>query len=193
MNTPVTTRSTGQPQRTSGRRFITAALVAVVGLLAATVWGVVALVQQHQLPGTFPRTALPGTVTVQVESGAELIVYTEAPRGQNATTSLSAELLVANGQGSPVDIRPVGAVIQYDAPGAGTQVGTAIGALVAPADGALTVTGGQPAVAAASLAVGPDLAMAWLRALLGPIVVGLATVVLALVLAVSGARSRPTG
>lgn len=70
--TPVTTPA-GHARRS---RYVAAAVVVVLGLLVSGAWAVLGVVDAWQVPDDFTRSALPGSVAVQVtDTGTQWLYY----------------------------------------------------------------------------------------------------------------------
>jgi hypothetical protein len=63
---PATPAATPSGQRRTRRGHVAAAVVFVLGLLAAGAWAVLGVVHAWQAPDDFARSKLPGAITVQV-------------------------------------------------------------------------------------------------------------------------------
>lgn len=166
-----------------------AVLVAVVGVLVATVWIVVGVLDQVQRPPEFSRADLPGTVAVTLTQTGTHVVYVEADR--ETTPDLTGQVVVTDSSGKVLPVRPYGPELRYDAPDG--LVGTAVGVFDNDRTGTFTVaTTAQDLqdVPEARLAVGDDLAPGVLRAIGLPALTALFSVVAGVVLALLTSRRR---
>ena len=59
-----------------------AAIVAVLGLTAAFVWGTIGTITALDRVDSYDRTAVPGQVTVSVTAPGDMVVYYESPADQ---------------------------------------------------------------------------------------------------------------
>lgn len=163
-----------------------AALVAVVGVATAAVWGVTGILDQTQAPADFSRADVPGEVSVVLTHVGPHVVYYE---GADPTLP-AGEVVVTGSDGSRLEVRPYALDLRYDVPGRPGAVGTAIGVFDADRTGAYlvgtraTVTEPHVQPADAQLAVGDDLAPATVRAIVLPALAALGSVVVAIALAV---------
>jgi hypothetical protein len=163
------------------RWLLAAGLVAIVGLLAATAWAAVIVTAALGEPADFTRVAIPGAATLELRRGDTLVVYYEGScTGTSSPTPALADLrlrVTAPG-GSAVAVRPYAGSQRYDHAG-GT--GTAVATFRADAAGTYRITTAGPAGGA--LAVGPSVIRTAVTGLLGPALVAIAVVVLAVVIA----------
>lgn len=197
------------------RRYALAAATAVVGLTASSLWAVSGVLDQTRRPGDFGRADLPGSVTLDVDEAARLVVYVEAdrwvrPDGGGAASIVKPDRLTVSGpEGEDVALERYPDDLRYDVPasvpveGAAARVGTAIASFEADAAGTYTVsaTGAvhpvdddevRP-VDGATLAVGADLAPGTARAILFPATTGVGSVLLAAGLALHTAFRQSRG
>ena len=183
---PVTT-SRANPSR---RPYVLAALIAVIGVAAATVWLATALVDQVQRPADFARADVPGSVSVTLSQTGPHLVYVEVPR-DDAVPRLVDDLSVTDPAGDRVDVREYRLALQYDL--ADGHLATAVASFDAERTGTYVVTadGVRAVPAGTRIAVGDDLAPALLRAVLPPLLTGLIRLAAALTLAL-GTLSRHT-
>lgn len=175
-------------ERTARRGYVLAAVLAVVGVVGAGVWGGIVVLDRLDAPSTFVR-AVPGE-EVELAAG-EHVLYVEG-----AAPESLGPVSVKDPDGAPVDLRPVGD-IRYDVPadlvgGRDDVLGTALGAFDADAPGAYTLAAEQAVAGGVRLAVGEDVARAGLRALLLPGAVAAVTLVAAVVLAARTASRSST-
>ena len=172
-------------------RFTLAALLAVVGVTAAGLWGVTAVLDQIQRPEEFVRVDIPGEVSVSITRTGPHVVYYEGDEPRPAPEDID----VTGPDGAGLPVRGYGADLRYDVPGtndargAGGRVGSAVGVFTTERAGAFTV--GTDATADGVLAVGDDLAPGVARAIVLPALLGVLALVGGFVLAVSTAARLP--
>jgi hypothetical protein len=200
-----------------------AAIVAVLGLTAALVWGAVGVSNALDRVDTFDRVAVPGAMTVLVSDPGTMVVYYESPAVQaryadptanyrtatrwtpatdativvnyaaNTPTWQQLRLQVTGPDGRLVPVSTYRSTVRYDVtPG---QRGRAVAKFEAGTAGQYRVAATRAAEARATLAVGDNFARDIAMTTLGASVLGLVTVLAAVVLAVLTyrARSRSTG
>jgi hypothetical protein len=210
-------------KRPSTAGYWVAAIVAVLGLTAALVWGAVGTSNTQDRVNGFDRLAVPGATTVSVtdpgtmviyhESAAEVARYTEptatgriATRWDPGTRTIvtvrypgdaptwqQLGLEVTGPSGAPVPVATYQSSARYDAePG---RAGRAVATFQATTAGPYRVSAARATEAGATLAVGQDIARSLVLTRLGAVILGLATVLAAVPLAVVTyqARSRTTG
>lgn len=173
-------------------RVLVAVAVLLLGLLGAAAWGILAIMDVASMDEGFARTGTPGAVVVTLDGGAEAVVYVE---DVPASVLRRTDLTVTGPDGTAVPVHPVGAELVYDT---ATSTGTAVASFSADLPGAYAVSTAADLGPTAVLAVGPDLRGALVPAVLGPSVVALAFLVLALVIALApprhaGTSVRPAG
>ena len=185
------TTLTSQSAATRHRlRYTLAALLAVVGLAAAALWGVTAILDQTQRPEEFVRVDIPGEVSVSITRTGPHVVYYEGDGPRPAPEDID----VTAPDGADLPVRSYGPELRYDVPGTndtrgeGGEVGSAVGVFTTERTGTFVV--GSEAIASGALAVGDDLAPGIARAVVLPALLGVLAVVGGLVLAVSTAVRR---
>jgi len=162
-------------------RYGSALLVAVVGMTTALVWGVTGVLDQLRQPADFARTAIPGSLTVELTRAGPHVVYYE---GAGTAAVRADQLSVVDGSRQGVAVRPYRLDLRYDVPGRPAALGTAIAVFDADRTGSFVIrTGATVAADGALLAVGDDLAPATVRAVLLPALTGLLSLVAAITLA----------
>jgi len=210
-------------KRPSTSRYWVAAIVAVLGLTAALVWGAVGTSNTLDRINGFNRLAVPGATTVSVtdpgtmvvyhESAAEVARYAEptatgriATRWDPGTRTIvtvryagdtptwqQLGLVVTGPGGAAVPVATYRSSARYDLePG---RAGRAVATFQATTAGPYRVSAARATEAGATLAVGDDIARSLVLTTLGAAILGLATVLAAVQLAVATyqARSRTTG
>jgi hypothetical protein len=200
-----------------------AAVVAVLGLTAACVWGAVGTSNALDRVDTSDRVAVPGQLAVSVTDPGTMVVYYEGPAVQaryadptanyqiatrwNPATDATIEvrsaattptwqqlgLTVTGPNGQLVPVSTYRSTARYDlTPG---QIGRAVAKFEAGTAGQYRVAATKASEAGATLAIGDDFARDIATTTLGASVLGLVTVLAAVLLAASTyqARSRTTG
>lgn len=170
--------------------WMVAAVVAVAGLIAGTVWAALNVLGLTHRPADFPHAMVPGSLVVELAEGEQAVVYVEAPA---AGTARTGGVTVHASNGDPVATHPYPGFLQYDVDGEAGRLGIAVLYFTAPSAGNYTVTAtaDTSAPAAVRLAVGEDLAGGLVAAVLPPALLTLGMLALAGVLAATpGRRSR---
>lgn len=168
-----------------------AALLAIVGIAAAGLWGITAVLDQTQRPEEFVRVDIPGEVSVSITSTGPHVVYYEGVEPEPTAEQID----VTGPDGAGIPVRDYGADLRYDVPGTydargeGGVTGAAVGVFTTERTGTHTV--GTDASGDGALAVGDDLAPGVTRAIVLPALLGVLAVVGAFVLAVATAAHRP--
>jgi hypothetical protein len=208
------------PTRKSASRagYWAAAIVAVLGLTMAFVWGAVGTITALDRVDSFDRTPVPGAMTVTVTDPGTLVVYYEGPAevaryadptasGHPATRwnpatdagtevryaattptwqQLGLQMTGPDGTAVPVSTYRSGA--RYDViPG---QLGRAVAKFEATTEGQYQVAATRATEADATLAVGDEFARAIATATVGAAILGLVTLLAAVLLAVLTHRAR---
>jgi hypothetical protein len=179
------------PRRRLG--FTLAALLAVVGLAAAGLWGVTAVLDQIQRPEEFVRVDIPGEVSVSITSTGPHVVYYEGTEPEPTAEQID----VTGPDGADIPVRQYGPDLRYDVPGTydargeGGVTGAAVGVFTTKRTGTHTV--GTDASADGALAVGDDLAPGAARAIVLPALLGVLAVLGSVVIAISTAARLPAG
>lgn len=182
---------TTAPRRRLG--FTISALLAGVGVAAAGLWGVTAVLDQIQRPGEFVRVDIPGEVSVSMTSTGPHVVYYEGAEPEPAAEQID----VTGPDGASLPVRSYGFDLQYDVPGTndsqgeGGRVGTAVGVFTTDRTGTFTV--GTEASVDGVLAVGDDLAPGVTKAVVFPALLGVLALMSGFVLAVWTAAREPAG
>ena len=169
-----------------------AAVVAVVGLTASIVWAAVGLSDQTRRPAAMVTTATPGSVVVQITQPGKHVVYLEsavptAARDLDGALALSpSDITVTGPDEQSIDVGSYSLDLRYDSPRGGQGVvGQAFAEFDATQVGKYVVsTDATLADPTARIAVGDDLAPDVVRAILLPILTGIFSVAVAIVLAV---------
>lgn len=112
-----------------------AGLLLVAGLSAAAVWIVGAVIGLTDHVDQFPRTSVPGELSVVIDDPDTYYVYYE---GAGDTTLDRLGVTVSDPAGEPVMVRPVDSGVLYDT--ADRAVGHAIGKFQATTTGTYAVT-----------------------------------------------------
>jgi hypothetical protein len=224
---PPPTRPTAPPIPTRKPRsrgwYWVAAIVAVLGLTAAFVWGAVGTISALDRVDSYARTAIPGAMTVSVTDPGTKVVYYESPAeltryadptatGRTATrwnpaTDATTEvrsaattatwqqlgLTVTGPDGAAVPVSTYRSTARYDVtPG---RLGRAVATFDATTAGQYQVTATRATEADATLAVGDNFARTIATTTLGAAILGLVTLLAAVLLAVATYRapSRTSG
>jgi hypothetical protein len=195
-----------------------AAIVAILGLTVAFVWGAVGTITALDRVDSFDRTAVPGAITVSVTDPGTMVVYYESPAevaryadptatgrnptrwnpGTDATTVVGyaantptwqqLRLTVTGPDGAVVPISTYRSTARYDvAPG---QLGRAVARFEASTAGQYRVSAARAIEPGATLAVGDNFARDIAMTTLGAAILGLVTVLAAVLLAVVTYRAR---
>ncbi len=183
------------PTRAPHRRlgFTISALLAGIGVAAAGLWGVTAVLDQIQRPEEFVRVDIPGEVPVSMTSTGPHVVYYEGTEPRPTAEQID----VTGPDGAGLAVRSYGSDLQYDVPGTndsqgeGGQVGTAVGVFTTDRTGTFTVR--IKASADGVLAVGDDLRPGVTKAVVFPALLGVLALVSGSVLAVWTAARKPAG
>jgi hypothetical protein len=217
---PIPPRQASKQPSTAG--YWDAAVVAVLGLTAAFLWGAVGIHATQDRVAGFDRLAVPGTVTVSVTDPGTMVVYHEsaaevaryatptanrrmATRWDPATRTIltvhypsdaptwrQLGLSVTGPDGAAVPVATYRSSARYDLEPG--RAGRAVATFQATTVGPYRVSAARATEAGAILAVGQDVArgLVWTR--LGAVILGLVTVLVAVPLAVATyqARSRTT-
>jgi hypothetical protein len=219
---PPPTLPTAPPARTRTRPstigYWVAAVVAVLGLTAALVWGAVGTGNALGRVDTFDRVAVPGQVTVSVTDPGTIVAYYESAAQQaryaeptadyrtatrwnpatdativvnyaaNTPTSQQLGLQVTGPDGRLVPVSSYRSTARYDVtPG---QLGRAVAKFEAATAGQYRVSATGATEAGATLAVGDDFARDIAVTILGASVLGLVTVLAAVLVAVVTYQAR---
>lgn len=166
-----------------------AALIAVVALAVAGIWGVTAFLDQVQRPPEFARADLPGTVAVTLTTlGPHVVFHERDAEADPGHVLTAADARVLDPLGDAVPVRPYSGDLRYDH---GVAVGVAIGVFDADQAGTYLASVRGDARIDGALAVGDDLAPGVGRALLYPGLTALGGLVLAGVVLLTGLRGGP--
>jgi hypothetical protein len=205
-------------RRTSTTGYWVAALVAVLGITAAFLWGALGISNTQDRIDSFDRLAIPGTVTVSVTDPGTLVVYHES-QGEvaryadptasgrpgtrwdpgtrtivtvrypaDAPTWQQLGLSVTGPDGAAVPAAAYRSVARYDL--VPGRAGRAVATLQATTAGPYRVSATGASEAGATLAVGDDIARSLVLPRLGAVILGLVTVLTALPLAVATYQAR---
>jgi hypothetical protein len=205
-------------RRPSTAGYWVAAVVAVLGLTAAFLWGAVGIHTTGDRINGFARLTVPGATTVSVtdpgtmviyhESAAEVARYAEptatgrpATRWDPATRTIvtvrypadaptwqQLGLSVTGPGGATVPVAAYRSSARYDLEPG--RAGRAVATFPATTAGPYRVSATRVSEAGATLAVGEDIARGMVVTTLGAVVLGLVTVLVAVPLAVVTYRAR---
>jgi cytoskeletal protein RodZ len=214
---PIASRHARQRPSTAG--YWVAAVVAVLGLTAAFLWGAVGISNTRDRVDGFDRTAVPGQATVSVTDPGTMVVYHESAAEVAGSAEPTANAPVAATRwdpgtrtivtvasaGDPPTWQQLG--LQVTGPG-GTAVpvatyrssarydlepgraGRAVATFPATTPGAYRVSAATATEAGATLAVGKDITRTLVLTRLGAVILGLVTVLVAVPLAVVTYQAR---
>jgi hypothetical protein len=205
-------------QRPSTVGYWVAAVVAVLGLTAAFLWGAVGISNTQDRVDGFDRVAVPGTVTVSVSDPGTMVVYHESAaevaryneptaNGRPATrwdpgtrtivtvrypsdapTWQQLGLSVTGPGGVAVPVAAYRSSARYDVEAG--RAGRAVATFEATTAGPYRVSAARATEAGATLAVGEDITRSLVLTTLGAVILGLVTVLTAVPLAVVTYRAR---
>ena len=180
--TPLPPAPRRRPKRVG---YVTAALIAVVGLTLGAVWGVSAYASMHARIDDFARTGIPGRVTMDVSSPGDRVIYYE---GIGEMPLVALGVRVVGPDGEAVHVATYGADLRYDAP-AGV-IGHAVGTFEATSAGSYVVTAEGSAPVGASLAVGESIPVSTIVAIIGGVFLVLGSLMTGAVVAIVTAVRR---
>jgi hypothetical protein len=213
---PIPSLQTRKRPSTAG--YWVAAVVAVLGLTAAFLWGAVGIHTTQDRVNGFDRLAVPGTVTVSVTDPGTMVVYHESAaevarsaeptaNGRPATrwdpgtrtivtvrypsdapTWQQLGLSVTGPGGAAVPVATYRSSARYDITPG--RAGRAVATFQATTAGPYRVSAARATEAGATLAVGQDIARSLVLTRLGALILGLVTVLTAVPLAVATYRAR---
>jgi hypothetical protein len=214
---PIPSRRASKRPSTAG--YWVAAVVAALGLTAAFLWGAVGITNTQDRVDSFARLAIPGATTVSVSDPGTLVVYHESAaevaryaeptaNGRIATTRWDPGTrtiitvrypsdaptwqqlgLSVTGPGSAtVPVATYRSSARYDLePG---RAGRAVATFQATTAGPYRVSAARASEAGATLAVGQDIARSLVLTRLGVVILGLVTVLVAVLVAVATYQAR---
>jgi hypothetical protein len=214
---PIPSRQARQRPSTAG--YWVAAVVAVLGLTAAVLWGAVGLHTTQDRVAGLDRLAIPGVTTVSVTDPGTMVVYHESTGEVAGSADPTANGRLAATRWDPGTRTTVTVSYPSDAPtwqqlglevtgpgGVAVSVATyrssahydlepgragrAVATFPATTAGPYRVSAARAIEAGATLAVGDDLARSLVLTRLGAVVLGLVTVLTAVALAVVTYQAR---
>jgi hypothetical protein len=195
-----------------------AAVIAVLGLMAAFLWGAVGINNTQDRVDSFDRLAVPGATTVSVTDPGAMVVYHESvaevaryaeptATGRSATrwdpgtrTTVTVRypsdaptwqqlgLSVTGPGGAAVPVATYRSSARYDLKPG--RAGRAVATFQATTAGPYRVSAARATEAGATLAVGDDIARGVVLTRLGAVILGLVTMLVAVPLAVVTYRAR---
>jgi hypothetical protein len=204
--------------RPSTAGYWVAAVVAVLGITAAFLWGAVGISNTRDRVDGFDRLAVPGATTVSVtdpgtlvayhESAAEVARYAEptatgrpatqwdpatrtvvtVPAADEAPTWQQVGLQVTGPGGGAVPVTTYPSSARYDLEPG--RAGRAVATFQATTAGPYRVSAARATEAGATLAVGEDVARMLVLTRLGAVILGLVTVLTAVPLAAATYQAR---
>lgn len=171
----------------AGKRRRTAALIAVFALVVALAWGAVMVVGLSSDVQDFPRTDIPGDLTVDIEeTGTQVVYYERRAWFATVPVDVDLEVTVTGPDGQPVPVTELDGTANYRLL---RLVGQSEASFVADAAGTYTVTvEDDPPHEDASVAVGESVTRTVLRDLAGPAIVLVAGLVVAAIVAATARR-----
>jgi hypothetical protein len=131
------------------------ALLGVVGLVLVGALVAATVVRMNSHIEAFPRTSIPGAVTVRLEASTGRTIYFEGV-GPLPLAALNVHVTDPNGQ--PIVVRQYGLDVRYDVPESPGLVGYAIGTFRSSIGGAYRIETAGTAPTGTSLAVGDSFA-----------------------------------
>jgi hypothetical protein len=215
---PIPSRQARKRPSTAG--YWVAAVVAVLGLTAAFLWGAVGTTTTQDRVDGLDRLAVPGATTVSVTNPATMVAHHESP-GEVAGYALpTANARIAATQWDPgtrtivtvpyVGVTPTWQQLELQVTGPGGvavpvatyrssarynlepgRAGRAVATFEATTAGPYQVSAARATQAGARLAVGDDIAPSLMLTSLGAVILGLVTVLVAVPLAVATYQARP--
>jgi hypothetical protein len=161
--------------RPSTAGYWVAGVVFLAGAIGAIVWLAVSVVGALTLPDDFDRVPVPGEMTVELDEGEHTLW--EEERGTTGTARPTPRVEVLAPDGTPVRQRGPSATQTYTV---GEHRGTAFAEFVAETDGSYTVRAfGEPDGRQVAVGTLFDLGAVW--GILGAIVVGVVSFLVALI------------
>jgi hypothetical protein len=186
------------PRRPDARRrdtmpstlgYWTGTLVGILGLALVGALVVMTVGRMSDHIDAFPRTEIPGTVTVGLDASTGRTIYVE---GLAPLPLTALDLHVTDPNGNEVVVRPYGLELRYDVPGFPGAVGYAIGTFRTTIGGSYRMQAEGTAPPGTTLAVGDSFATSIVGYALGAFVVLLLTIGGALALVIATAVRRST-
>ena len=186
-NRPATVPGAGPSQPSAGRRasavgYWVGALIAVLSLVGALIWGAFAFLGWQAHVEDFPRLTPPGTVAVSVSDPETHFVYLEHDRS-TAVPDVPAVTVTAP-SGAEVPTSTYGLDMRYDVPNAADRVGDAVLTFEAEETGTYLVAVAD-AEQGTTVAIGDDLIWGWgfqvlgiVALLLGGLLIGVVIVII---------------
>ena len=214
---PIASRHATKRPSTAG--YWVAAVVAVLGLTAAFLWGAVGFSTTQDRVNGFDRLAVPGATTVSVTDPGTMVVYHESAGEVAAYALPTANARIAATRWDPgtrtiVTVPSAGVTptwqqlgLTVTGPGGAAvpvatyrssarydldpgRAGRAVATFEATTTGPYRVSAARASEAGATLAVGDDIARSLMLTRLGATILGLVTVLAAVPLAVATYRAR---
>ena len=180
------------PSPPAGRRPSTAgywvgALVAVLSIVGAVVWGVFTFLGWQAHLEDFPRLTPPGTVAVSVTDPQTYVIYLEHDRSTPVPDVPTVTVTGPTGAELPTAVQEND--LRYDVPDAANRVGDAVLRFEANEPGAYLVTV-EAADEGTTVAVGDDLIGGWWLQVAGTVTLLLGGVLIGVVIVVVTAIRR---
>jgi hypothetical protein len=159
-----------------------AAVVIILGVGGGLTWGVLSTVRTRDRGEALPRTAIPGTLQVKVESAASELVYFE---GNGKPSPAALGLSVTAPDGSSAHLRPYHSPITYEVAG---WKGTPVASFSTPTAGTYTIA--AKASHEGNVAVGDDFVRTQVISIVGALALIVASMVAGVaVIVAAGKRS----
>jgi hypothetical protein len=149
------------------------ALFGVLGLVFVVALVAIAVVRTNDHIEAFPRTPIPGAVTVNLDGSTGGTIYVE---GLAPLPLAALDLRITSPNGSEILVRPYDLVVRYDLPGSHGIVGYAVGTFRTTSPGSYRIEAAGTAPPGTTLAVGDGLSTGIVGYALGAFVVLLLTV-----------------
>ena len=206
-------------KRPSTAGYLVAAIIAVLGLMAAFLWGAVSIHTTEDRVDGFDRLAIPGATTVSVTDPGTMVVYHESAGEVARYAEPTANARIAATHWDPatrtvVTVPSAGETptwqqlgLQVTGPSGGAvpvatyqssarynlepgRAGRAVATFQATTAGPYRVSAARATEAGATLAVGDDLARSLVLTRLGAVILALVTVLTAVPLALATHQAR---
>jgi hypothetical protein len=149
------------------------AFFGVLGLVFVVALVAIAVVRMNDHIEAFPRTPIPGAVTVSLDGSTGRTIYVE---GLAPLPLAALDLRITSPNGSEILVRPYDLVMRYDLPGSPGIVGYAVGTFRTTSAGSYRIEAAGTAPPGTTLAVGDSFSTSIVGYALGASVVLLLTV-----------------
>jgi hypothetical protein len=142
--------------------------IAMTGFVVAATWGAFSIVNLYDRVESFPRTAVPGSFVLQLDAGAERVIFYEQPVGTRMQSLADLRVTVTGPDGNVAVDRYL-ADLRYDLPGASETIGRAVGTFNATIRGSYEVTAVGSAPHGGAITVGESFAVSVIGSVLGAV------------------------